>query len=117
CAPLIHILHLRPALVDGLLQTDETIVTAANCKGSDYDHKQQNGDNDAATEREFVHKELRINASDYFSKTGVICEAMTFHSPPCFTNVSVHTNFPSSRSCFPLWASMVPWPTTIPVSP
>jgi hypothetical protein len=48
-------LHLRPALIDSLLQADETIVAASNCNGSNYHDEKQNGDEDAATEREFVH--------------------------------------------------------------
>ena len=48
-------MHLRPALIDSLLQADETIVAASNCNCSNYDDEKQNGDEDAATEREFVH--------------------------------------------------------------
>jgi hypothetical protein len=37
------------------LQPDKAIVTAANCNRSNYDNEEQNGDEDAATERKFVH--------------------------------------------------------------
>jgi hypothetical protein len=42
-------------LIDRLLQADETIVTASNCDCRHYDHKKENGDEDTATEREFIH--------------------------------------------------------------
>jgi len=51
-------LHLRPALIDSLLQGDETIVAAGKCNSSNYDDDKQNGDEDAATEREFVHMNM-----------------------------------------------------------
>src|SRR6266403_2018957 len=35
---------------------------------------------------------------DYFSNTGVTCDATAFHPPCIFTNVSVHTYCPL-RSC------------------
>src|SRR5246127_2109008 len=53
----------------------------------------------------------------YFLNTGLTCDATTFHVPCCFTKVSVHTNFPPRRFCFPSCALIVPCPTTIAVSP
>jgi len=52
-------LHLRPALIDSLLQGDETIVAAGKCKSGNDDDDEQNGDEDAATEREFFHNNYR----------------------------------------------------------
>jgi hypothetical protein len=52
-------LYLRPTLIHGLLQADEAIVAASNCNCSNYDHEKQNGDEDAATEREFIHDNYR----------------------------------------------------------
>jgi hypothetical protein len=46
-------------LINGLLQADETIVAASNRNCSNYDDEKQNGDEDAATEREFVHNNYR----------------------------------------------------------
>ena len=48
-------------------------------KGSKQVKEEQNGDENAATECEFIHSKLWITGVDYFSKTGVICEATTFH--------------------------------------
>src|SRR5204863_9118083 len=97
CSTLIDILHLRPTLIHRLLQPHQTIVTAANREGSNYDKKEDDGHEDATTESEFVHDELGTITGDYLSNRGVICEATTFHSPPRFTKVSVHMNFPLSR--------------------
>jgi hypothetical protein len=43
-------------LIDRLLQADEAIVAACNCNCSNYNNEKQNGDQDAATEREFIHE-------------------------------------------------------------
>jgi len=32
-------LHLRPTLIDGLLQTNETIVAATQCEGRNNDNE------------------------------------------------------------------------------
>jgi len=51
-------LHLRPTLIDGLLQADEAIVTAAQCEGRDNDNEKQNDEHGSATDHRFVHKVL-----------------------------------------------------------
>jgi len=55
CAPLIDVLHLRPALIDSLLQTDQAIVTAANCKSHRHSNEEQDEKDNDATEGESIH--------------------------------------------------------------
>jgi len=43
-------------LIDGLLQADEAIVTAAQREGRNDNDEEQDGEHDAATEGESVHK-------------------------------------------------------------
>jgi hypothetical protein len=50
-------LYLRPTLIDGLLQTNETIVTAAQRKGRNNDNKKQDCEYHPATHCEFAHRE------------------------------------------------------------
>jgi hypothetical protein len=48
-------LHLRPALIDSLLQTDQAIITAAYRERCKDGNEEQDDKHDDATEREFVH--------------------------------------------------------------
>jgi hypothetical protein len=52
-------LHLRPALIDSLLQADQAIVTTTNCKSYRDSNEEQDEEDNNATEGEFIHKEFR----------------------------------------------------------
>src|SRR5207244_1014047 len=103
CPPLIHILHLRPALIDALLQADETIVTAANCKGRDYDDKEHDGDHNAATDGKFVHRPVNGSGNTALSQpprpstSRRNCASEKFPPEPCRTMIAFNDGITNSR--------------------
>src|SRR4029077_949130 len=56
CAPLIDVLHLRPTLIDALLQPDKTIIAAGDCKCSDDDNEKQEEEYYTTTDTECFHR-------------------------------------------------------------
>jgi hypothetical protein len=55
-APLIHILHLRPALIDFLLQANQPIIAPGDSAPADQDEEKNDGTNAETTDKTFIHK-------------------------------------------------------------
>src|SRR5205085_1689491 len=55
-APLIYILHLRPALIDFLLQTNQSIIAAGDSAPADQNNEKNDGTNAETTDKTFIHR-------------------------------------------------------------
>ncbi len=64
-APLIHGLDLGPLGVDGLLQTDQPVVSPPEKEADDESKEDENDEESAATDRKFVHKIDKIGPESF----------------------------------------------------
>src|SRR2546423_13939075 len=59
-APLIHILHLRPALIDFLLQANQPIIAARDSAPADQDEEKNDGTDAETPKKTFIHRRYQL---------------------------------------------------------